>query len=597
VIRASNPLRPVARAWCSAAIAIIALATLSPQVGSANLRQGFFAPFTDGAIGAWLDVAQNVLLYVPFGLVLAIRGVSWLRTTVAAAGLSLSIELCQFLVPGRDPVATDIVVNTIGASIAWLFRATRIGALANTGLIKAEHWLARAARPSADAAASLSLSWALVVSLVVAATCVLMSVNLPEPYYFLVSSPLMDDVAGPVHIGAAAGSSGYFEGVIDDVRIYSNPRSPDAIRADMQSRVVAYGFDAPGGETTVDSTGRGHDAVVRGATWTPDGKFGGAYAFDGRTSEILVPGFAALHVTSAITIEAWVNPAKRQPGIAAIVSHTADTYFLRASSENGTLSPAGGGRFGENPIEARLRRSVPAGEWIHLAVSYDGQTITLYVNAEPVVQRRHWSTHRPLTASIADIDLAAGFVLSPSRLRGILAGAFAMNLRLRCGEPQTEPGQVFSIVGVQSIESNARSLGLAPVDYRIPEALSNCQPGSMIDLTLKGPLQRPQLADRQGKPFRTIEPGLGSAWAFLFDSRLLPPRIVATISWVFLAALMLPFGFWARPRVHTIAGGLMLIAVVSSVPSVMGTPPVDVYQALGLLTGVAAGLLLRTTSH
>ena len=36
---------------------------------------------------------------------------------------------------------------------------------------------------------------------------------------------------------------------------------------------------------------------------------GGALSFNGSTSRVTVPDSASLHLSSALTLEAWVNPA------------------------------------------------------------------------------------------------------------------------------------------------------------------------------------------------------------------------------------------------------------------------------------------------
>jgi len=66
------------------------------------------------------DVADNVALFVPFGLSLSLLGLS--AAVAAALGASLSgvIELLQSWVPGRDATLVDFVANTIGAGLgAW----------------------------------------------------------------------------------------------------------------------------------------------------------------------------------------------------------------------------------------------------------------------------------------------------------------------------------------------------------------------------------------------------------------------------------------------------------------------------------------------
>ena len=63
----------------------------------------------------------NVLLFVPLGAALALRGVSVGRTVLAAVALSASVELAQLLVvSGRTTSVDDVLLNTAGA---WLGHA------------------------------------------------------------------------------------------------------------------------------------------------------------------------------------------------------------------------------------------------------------------------------------------------------------------------------------------------------------------------------------------------------------------------------------------------------------------------------------------
>jgi len=80
----------------------------------------------------WVDVAVNILGFVPFGFTVS----AWLRrdgrrkrlpvtvlVVLAGAGISLLIELLQVYLPTRDSSLTDLMNNALGAYIgAWLFR-------------------------------------------------------------------------------------------------------------------------------------------------------------------------------------------------------------------------------------------------------------------------------------------------------------------------------------------------------------------------------------------------------------------------------------------------------------------------------------------
>ncbi len=89
-------------------------------------------PFED-LIRAWpldwarriiLDqMAANVLLFVPFGLALTLRGwrVPLWRVTLVSVAFSICIELTQGLAGnGRSADITDVLMNTLGGVLGWL---------------------------------------------------------------------------------------------------------------------------------------------------------------------------------------------------------------------------------------------------------------------------------------------------------------------------------------------------------------------------------------------------------------------------------------------------------------------------------------------
>jgi glycopeptide antibiotics resistance protein len=79
--------------------------------------------------GSWADVASNVLLFVPWGLLLAIwlagrnasYGAALALAVTSGALLSGSVELVQLFAPGRTPSFVDLVTNTFGSSLGAVF--------------------------------------------------------------------------------------------------------------------------------------------------------------------------------------------------------------------------------------------------------------------------------------------------------------------------------------------------------------------------------------------------------------------------------------------------------------------------------------------
>ncbi|MEO8219685.1 MAG: VanZ family protein, partial [Specibacter sp.] len=70
-----------------------------------------------------VEFAANILLFVPFGIILTLRlhRRLWLLAVVLAAAVSGAVELAQMIfLPERVPAWSDIVANTAGALIGAL---------------------------------------------------------------------------------------------------------------------------------------------------------------------------------------------------------------------------------------------------------------------------------------------------------------------------------------------------------------------------------------------------------------------------------------------------------------------------------------------
>src|SRR5437868_11816809 len=70
--------------------------------------------------------------------------------------------------------------------------------------------------------------------------------------------------------------------------------------------VAAYAFEEGSGTTTADGSGNGRTGTLSNATWSANGHSGRALSFNGSTSWVSVPDAAALDLTTAVTVEAWV---------------------------------------------------------------------------------------------------------------------------------------------------------------------------------------------------------------------------------------------------------------------------------------------------
>ncbi|QTX05421.1 VanZ family protein [Agromyces archimandritae] len=74
--------------------------------------------FDAAAAFAVIEFAANIVMFVPFGLLLPLATPVGPGTAViAAAGTSVVIELVQLVVPGRVSTGWDVLANTAGAAV------------------------------------------------------------------------------------------------------------------------------------------------------------------------------------------------------------------------------------------------------------------------------------------------------------------------------------------------------------------------------------------------------------------------------------------------------------------------------------------------
>ncbi|MFN7966978.1 MAG: LamG-like jellyroll fold domain-containing protein [Acidobacteriota bacterium] len=154
--------------------------------------------------------------------------------------------------------------------------------------------------------------------------------------------------------------------------------------------VLALSFNTVPNTVVRDASGRRNDGVTNGQVTIAPGRYGNALAFGGQSAQsiVTVGDDPSLDLTTGMTLEAWVYPTAtlaRWPTIIMKQQPAQLVYVLYANADtnqaNTHLSIGGSLR------DARGGTQLPLNTWTHLAATYDGTTIRMYVNATQVGTR------------------------------------------------------------------------------------------------------------------------------------------------------------------------------------------------------------------
>jgi hypothetical protein len=204
-----------------------------------------------------------------------------------------------------------------------------------------------------------------------------------------------------IEVGRANGV--YFNGSIDDVRIYKRALSASEVQelynigaanvahsntTALSSGLVGYwNFD---GGTTHWNTGKVDDVSGNGntgqlinmstSTSPVAGKIGQALKFDGTSSYVNIPASASLTSTNTMTVSAWVKTASSSPYILAM-----DPGCAKSTTHCGpySLSTINGGRFTINNFTGVVidsSVSIADGKWHHVVGTYDKVNAKIFVD-------------------------------------------------------------------------------------------------------------------------------------------------------------------------------------------------------------------------
>lgn len=206
-------------------------------------------------------------------------------------------------------------------------------------------------------------------------------------------------------------NSYWFNGTIDEVRIYNRTLNQTEIQADMKSSlptstrmIASYSFEEPITAKYVNDT----------HIWT-NGTYGSALSFDGSNDYVNIPNSANLN-PSVITIAAWVNTYSSW-SYQKVITKDWDIYTLAVGGGTGNLSfEFKNTTNGWNSVVSNL--PVSSKHWHFVAVSYDGNFLNFYVDGQQ--ETRSYNRGTLLTSDTYDASIGLRKIDSTNPFYGMI---------------------------------------------------------------------------------------------------------------------------------------------------------------------------------
>jgi hypothetical protein len=199
--------------------------------------------------------------------------------------------------------------------------------------------------------------------------------------------------------------------------------------------VAAYAFNEGSGTTTVDASGNGQNGTITAGTWTTSGKNGNALSFNGSSSWVTVPDSNSLDLSTGMTLEAWVYPTVAPTNWNSIIMKEAPGFYVYALYISPSSHPSLA--IVINGIEQGFESSttMPLNTWSHLAGTYDGTTLRLYVNGTQIGTQ---AISAVIPASTGVLRIGGNSIWTNEFFKGRIDDVRIYSRSLTAGEIQTD---------------------------------------------------------------------------------------------------------------------------------------------------------------
>jgi glucose/arabinose dehydrogenase/PKD repeat protein len=328
--------------------------------------------------------------------------------------------------------------------------------------------------------------------------------------------------------------------------------------------VLGLGFEETSGTVVTDASSAKNNGTVNGATQTASGRFGRALSFDGVNDRVDVPDAASLELTNALTLEAWVRPTSSRLHAPVITKETSNyyTYRLEAGGEVKGIPEGFISDTAWSWEDAEDTKVLPNGTWSHLAMTYDGANMTLYVNGKPV------STRAAAKPKIDGLKLAIG-AYKTNFYEGLIDEVRIYNRALSAVEIGTD------------MNTAVVSSGPPPTDSTPPSAPANLKAtGTLGKVTLGWDISTDNVGVSGYEVYRSTTAGFTPAAA----NRIATPNALSYVDTV------APGTYYYRVKAADAAGNLSAASAEAAGTSIADKPPTI------SLTSPAAGTVSGTVT-
>jgi Zn-dependent metalloprotease/subtilisin family serine protease len=156
-------------------------------------------------------------------------------------------------------------------------------------------------------------------------------------------------------------------------------------------------MDEGSGTSLYDATAFANTGTITGAIWST-GHLNTGLSFDGVDDNVTIPSSSSLSITRLITLSAWIKPTSTSRAWQRVLCKdnetTSSAYDLGLTSSGGIYFAlfSGGSQYYLSGTAA-----VQAGVWTHIAGTWDGTTMRIYLNG--VLQPQTLAFSGPITTT------------------------------------------------------------------------------------------------------------------------------------------------------------------------------------------------------